>query len=180
MLGPTASADDAVWSGFLRLVYPLRELPPLALASLCFLSHPLPASLGSARVTSFHRYYGRSDSWPGGSSAGFPGMNTTLARTRSLRFMYQTFRPFRLQPPVGSADRFDTLPISVRGLPGLAAKLWASPHGRGLASTTGRIEFTCVSDWPFTSSCSPPGLAATQLLSVTGRRTFARRGLAPL
>ena len=37
-----------------------------------------------------------------------------------------------------------------------------------------------VSDWPFTSSCSPPGFAATQLLSVTGRRTFARRGLAPL
>jgi hypothetical protein len=37
-----------------------------------------------------------------------------------------------------------------------------------------------VSDWSFTSSCSPPGFAATQLLSVTGRRTFARRGLAPL
>ena len=36
-----------------------------------------------------------------------------------------------------------------------------------------------VADRTFTSSCSPPGLAATQLLSVTGRRTYARRGLAP-
>lgn len=36
-----------------------------------------------------------------------------------------------------------------------------------------------ITDWPFTSSCSPPGLAATRLLSVTGRRTYARKGLAP-
>ena len=36
-----------------------------------------------------------------------------------------------------------------------------------------------ITDWPFTSSCSPPGLAATQLLSVTGRRMSARKGLSP-
>jgi len=37
----------------------------------------------------------------------------------------------------------------------------------------------CVADWAFTSRCSPPRLAATQFPSVTGRRTFARRGLSP-
>jgi hypothetical protein len=35
-------------------------------------------------------------------------------------------------------------------------------------------------DRSFTSRCSPPRLAATQLRSVSGRRAYARRGLAPL
>src|SRR5437867_717356 len=48
-----------------------------------------------------------------------------------------------------------------------------------LIAPSGRIEFTGVTDWSFTSCCSPPRLAATQLLSVTGRRTFARQGLSP-
>ncbi len=44
---------------------------------------------------------------------------------------------------------------------------WASPVPSRLATTVGQIEFTCVTDQSFTSSCSPPRLAATQLLSVT-------------
>jgi hypothetical protein len=92
-----------------------------------------------------------------------------------------SFRPFRLQPPDMLRRRFVTLPISEADLPaGVFHKVWASPFPRQLAAVAGRIEFTCVTDWPFTSGCSPPGLTATQLPSVTGRRTHARRGLAPL
>ena len=42
----------------------------------------------------------------------------------------------------------------------------------GLAERPGRIEFTIVTDWSFTSRCSPPRLAATQLRSVTGRSAY--------
>lgn len=50
--------------------------------------------------------------------------------------------------------------------------LEASLLGCWLTSRPGRIEFTNVTDWSFTSSCFPPRLAATQLLSVTGRRAY--------
>jgi len=59
------------------------------------------------------------------------------------------------------------------------AWVWGSPLASRLPGPSGRIEFTCVADQSFTSCCSPPGLAATQLHSVTGRRTCARRGLTP-
>jgi hypothetical protein len=45
--------------------------------------------------------------------------------------------------------------------------IWASPLTGGLATTVGRIKFTCVTDCSFTSGCSPPRLAAAQLPSVT-------------
>lgn len=48
-----------------------------------------------------------------------------------------------------------------------------------LAARAGRIGFTCVADRRFTSSCSPPRLAATQLPSVTGPRARTWRGLPP-
>lgn len=64
-----------------------------------------------------------------------PGFNATmvpltpveccLTPDRSLGFMNQNFRPFRLQPPDCSNDRFDTLPISVVGF--RIAPIWASP-----------------------------------------------------
>jgi hypothetical protein len=45
-----------------------------------------------------------------------------------------------------------------------------SPLASGLPDRLGRIEFTYVTDWSFTSDCSPPLLTQTQLpLSVTGR-----------
>ena len=44
---------------------------------------------------------------------------------------------------------------------------WASPVPSRLATTVGRIEFTCVTDCSFTSGCSPPRLTATQLPLVT-------------
>jgi hypothetical protein len=49
-----------------------------------------------------------------------------------------------------------------------------------LATRQGRTEFTCVADESFTSRCSPPRRAATQLRSVTGRSVCAWRGLPPL
>jgi hypothetical protein len=55
------------------------------------------------------------------------------------------------------------------------AGLWASPFASRLAASSCRIEFAIASDWSFTSSCSPPGLAATQLLSVTGRNVRPKR-----
>jgi len=129
---------------------------------------------------------------PRGSSApiGYGRMNAArLVRDRSPCFMYQHFRPFRLQSPSRPRHRFTggfRLPARYPSARRASLKercssrVWASPLSGRLATVSGRIEFTCVSDWSFTSSCSPPGLAATQLLSVTGRRTYARRGLAPL
>ncbi len=92
--------------------------------------------------------------------------------------MYRNFRPFRLQPPHTPRRRFVTLPFSSSGLPAHAV-VRASPLASRLAAVCGRIEFACAADWSFTSCCSPPRLAATQLHSVTGRRTYARDGLAP-
>ena len=58
-----------------------------------------------------------------------------------------------------------------------------SPLLRRLVRTADRIEFTVssledvVTDWSFTSSCSPPGvIAPAQLLSVTGSSVSARSG----
>ena len=47
----------------------------------------------------------------------------------------------------------------------------ASPLRRRLANASGRIEFIIVlfMDWSFASSCSPPRLSTSQLLSATDR-----------
>ena len=55
----------------------------------------------------------------------------------------------------------------------------ASPLAGRLAETPGRIEFTVVTDETFTSSCFPPRLMATQLLSVTKGQTPFDRDLHP-
>ncbi len=119
--------------------------------------------------------------------SALPDFNATMAPLtparlslpdRSLCFMEQDFRPFRLQTPGCSADRFCTLPLSVDGF--RIAPVWASPQEGRLARQPGRIEFTFVADWPFAFRCSPPRLTATQFRSTTGRRTSTRRGLAPL
>ncbi len=49
-------------------------------------------------------------------------------------------RPFRLQPPDCSHDRFDTLPLSVMSV--RQCRIRASPQEGRLARQTGRIEFT--------------------------------------
>src|SRR5262245_39515954 len=96
---------------------------------------------------------------------------------RSLCVMCRAFAPFRLQPPPRLSHRFDTLPLSVGDI--RLMPVWASPLDCGLAAREGRIEFTCVADWRFTSGCFPLRLAATRFPSVTGRRASTWGGLAP-
>ena len=109
---------------------------------------------------------------PASAAAAGDGSNDEhrLVPDRSLCLLCLDFQPFRLQPPHLPRDRFDTLPLSFAGF--RIAPVWASPFTRRLAARHGRIEFTCVTDWSFTSRCFPPRLTATQLRSVTGRRAF--------
>ena len=55
----------------------------------------------------------------------------------------------------------------------------ASPFGRRLADASGRIEFTNVTDWSFTSSCFPPRLSTAQFPSVTDVERYVWKGLSP-
>ena len=103
---------------------------------------------------------------------GCLAMNTGLLRSRSPCFTCRAFRPFRLQPPVTShVVAFDTLPLSVDGASAFAT-VWASPFASRLAGRTRPNRVRHPTDWSFTSGCSPPRLAATQLRSVTGRRAY--------
>ena len=102
----------------------------------------LPASLCSPGVTPLPRYYGRSDSC---------GLALPARPGRSPCFMYQTFRPFRLQPPVSSRlVWFLTLtPQRARASP--SGKVLGLRLPSRLATTTGRIEFVILR-----TSRSPP------------------------
>ena len=121
-----------------------------------------------------------------------PGFNATMGpltpakATRSLRlpsqgrspcFTHPNFGTFRLQPPECPHGRFQ--PQHLRHGPPVLNGLWASPPVRRLASHSGRIKFAIAADGPFSSCCSPARLAATRLLSDTGKYGFARQGLAP-
>jgi hypothetical protein len=63
--------------------------------------------------------------------------------------------------------RFGTLPLSSMDL--LLPQVQASPFPSRLARHTRPFRVRHPTDWSFTSCCSPPRLAATQLQSVTGR-----------
>jgi len=71
-----------------------------------------------------------------------------------------------------SAVTLTVLRNAAAGLPvpsGTGFRFLASPFSRRLAHVSGRIGFIIVliMDWQFASSCSPPRLSATQLLSAT-------------
>ena len=66
-------------------------------------------------------------------------------------------------------------PPSRRTLASLGLRLFPV----GSPRTTGRIKFTFVTDWSFTSCCSPHRLAATQLRSVTVFKPNTDRDLHP-
>ena len=86
--------------------------------------------------------------------------------------MYQTFRPFRLQPPVAvpgpwfgfnperTARSADRIPIETIASFGLHHPLEVGHDNR-----PNRVRHPA--DQSFTSNCSPPPLARTQLLLVT-------------
>ena len=140
---------------------------------------PLPAPLRSTPVTALRRYYERSDSCAGGSSA-LASMNTVLTPAQvSLRPV-----PRRHDHSVSThltcpRRRFRTLPLSARRSPRRRRlRLRLSPAGSSRHARPNRVRHP--TDWSFTSGCSPPRLAATQLPLVTGRRAYAWRGLAPL
>ena len=77
------------------------------------------------------------------------------------------FCPFRPQPPRAPCRRLLYVASARQAYPHLFCGSWASPFVSRLAVTHGRIGFTCVTDRTFTSCCSPPRLAATQLQLVT-------------
>ena len=114
---------------------------------------------------------GRSDSYPAALRILIRDNEPRWDPGRSLCFMCSAVRPSRLQPPNLPRDRFDTLPLSVAGFRVIPVR--ASPFPSRLAARSGRIEFTFVTGWSFTSGCFPPPLARTQLPSVTGRRARA-------
>lgn len=105
--------------------------------------------------------------------------------------------PARLSPPNGppcfTHTAFPAIPPPTTQRPS-AASLTRYPsdrrtpevHGSGFASSQParrdarpkRVRHPA--DWPFTSRCSPPRIAATQLRPVTDRRAHVWRGLPPL
>ena len=73
--------------------------------------------------------------------------------------------------PICSHRSFSTLPLSSMGSP--LTQVQASPFPSRLAIHIRPNQVRHPTDWSFTSCCSPPRLAATQLQSVTSRRAHA-------
>ena len=97
---------------------------------------------------------------------------------RSPRFTSPIpLRPFCLQPPHAPHRRFCTLPLSSMGFPRTGLGFATVPQARR-DMRPNRVR--PPADWSLTSGCSPSRLTATQFPSVSGRRAFAWRGLAPL
>ena len=126
----------------------------------------LPGTLHSAGITRFHHCYGSSDSCPSQSLRQVSLLNesnlpdvptpTTPCRPRHHEFVFHV----SVQPRIAAFQR--------RRIPrGILYGTSASPLSSRLAATTGRIEFTRVSDRPFASRCSPPRFSATQFRSAT-------------
>jgi len=126
----------------------------------------LPGTLRSTEVTRFHHYYGSSASCLSQSlrqvsllyESNLPDVPTptTPCRPRHHEFGFHV----SVQPRIAA---FRQRPIPRGILYGTSA----SPMSSRLAATTGRIEFTFVSDRPFASRCSLPRLATTQFRSAT-------------
>jgi hypothetical protein len=76
--------------------------------------------------------------------------------------------------PSDSCYRFLTLPLSVTGY------FRASPFTSRLASLFRPFRVRHPTDWYTVFCCSPPCVATTQLLRLTGRRERARRELSSL
>ena len=119
-------------------------------------------------LQALHRYYGRSDSCP--ALLRRTGLPDSCARPSGHSVSNHLAYPRR---------RFRTLPLSAVGFPPFARGVWASPFASRLASYARPNRVRHPTDWPFTSCCFPPRLAATRLHSVTGRRAHTWGGLAP-
>ena len=123
-------------------------------------------SLRSRPVTAFPRYYGRSDSCSPGSSAS-SGMNTVsigqqVSLVHTARPSMHSVTKHLARPAIASP-----LPTQRDRLPGLYPGLdfTLNPQARRYARPN-RVRHP--TDCMFASSCFPPRLTATQLLSATG------------
>ncbi len=130
---------------------------------LCFsmtLHIHLPGLLRSTGITPLHHYYEASD----------PARLSPPLRSPCLT--HPDFPPFCLQPPHESRDGFLMLPLSLTGVsvPLTGTSIRASPFASRLANFIRPNRVRSPTDWRFSSSCFPPRLTATQLLSDTDRR----------
>ena len=112
------------------------------------------------------------------------GHELRLFPDRSPCFMCRTFPPFRLQPPVAvPGDRSGFVPEPTARpagrIPlGTKASLGLHHHSEaGHDNRPNRVRHP--TDQRFTSSCSPPPLTRTQLLSVTKYRPYFDRDFHP-
>ncbi len=140
---------------------------------------PLPAPLRSTPVTASHRYYERSDSCAGGSSAPREHEHRPDPAQVSLRPV-----PCRHDHSVSTHQTcpgiaFTRYPSADTGSP---PDRWVeiSPVPGRLIAHVRPYRVRYPTDWSLPVDCSPPRLAATQLSLGTGRRAYTRRGLSPL
>ena len=140
---------------------------------------PLPAPLRSTPITALRRYYGRSDSCAGGSSARV-SMNTVLipaqVSLRPVPCRHDHSVSNHLTCPDVAFARYPSASIGSPPDSGLRFRQFT----RRLIAHVWPYRVRYPTDWSFPVDCSPPRLAATQLSLGTGRRAYARRGFAPL
>ena len=129
------------------------------------------------RLPVLHRYYERSDFCSAGSLA-----HVSMNASPSPEQISQLHVHGRLDHSVANhltphRRRFVTLPLSATAA--LCSQSRTSSFTSRLVGAVRPNRVRHPTDWSFTSGCSPPRLAATQLPLVTGRRAHAWGGLAP-
>ena len=139
---------------------------------------PLPAPLRSTPVTALRRYYERSDSCAGGSSARRAHEHRPFPRRSPCVLCHAVITipspPTRRAPlPLSHATPQPQPVPRVR-------EVETSPVPGRLIAHVRPYRVRHPTDWSLSFGCSPPRLAVTQLPLDTGRRAYARRGLAPL
>ena len=142
-------------------------LAGLSSFGFCFTHPPSCAAFAPRPLQAVHRYYARSDSCMGlRPHAGLPG-----SRTRPLP-------SFRLQPLHVLLPSLWHVTHQRDRLPRISAGSDFAIHSQARQDIRpNRVRYP--TDRQFISCCFPPRLAATQLHSITGRRTHAWGGLTP-
>ena len=132
-------------------------------------------SLRSIPITGLPRYYGRSDSCRIGSSVPYwPHEHRSGPRQVSLLHAHElpsSPSPTTLAPPVAAFARYPSAPLIFR-----LRRIKTSPFTSRLIESLWPNRVRYPTGFPFTSGCSPPRLAATQLPSVTSWKAFCLTG----
>jgi hypothetical protein len=130
------------------------------------MAHPLSCVPSLHGHYSLLRYYRRSDSGSGGSSAPL-SMNSVFVPLPVSLIISMSF------PSIPSP----TIVVSSGNAPaadGFFPPLRLRQSSEDSPCHADRIEFTFVTDWPFSPRCSPPRIAATQLRLDTSQLFTAR------